>query len=73
MENYVTADTGLNSRTHAGGKCWQCGEEPRLIVRLTDPWHGRTIRVFECACGEQIWAADPDESARGVGEERVRD
>jgi hypothetical protein len=71
MEYYVTADPGLDSRTQAGSKCWQCGEEARLIVKLTDPWHGRTIRVFECACGEQIWAQDPDE--RVVAEERVRD
>jgi|GEM_PF-1742973 len=73
MEYYVTTDTDLDSKTQAGSKCWQCGEEARLIVKLTDPWHGRTIRVFECACGEQTWAPDPDDFVRGVANEDVRD
>ncbi|MGY4428266.1 hypothetical protein ACVWWO_000743 [Bradyrhizobium sp. F1.13.1] len=35
--------------------CATCGSKTRLLHRILDPTNGRTIRIFKCACGEQIW------------------
>jgi hypothetical protein len=33
----------------------RCGAQLRLVRKMLDPRKGRTIRVFECECGERTW------------------
>jgi hypothetical protein len=32
-----------------------CVSNPGLIVSILDTSKGRTVRLFECRCGELIW------------------
>jgi hypothetical protein len=35
--------------------CPACASSPGLIISLLDTTKGRTVRLFECRCGELIW------------------
>jgi formate dehydrogenase maturation protein FdhE len=35
--------------------CPTCASTPNLIVSILDTRKGRTVRLFECGCGEIIW------------------
>jgi len=35
--------------------CPSCASNPDLIVSILDTLKGRTVRLFECSCGELIW------------------
>jgi len=35
--------------------CLTCGSEPHLLIAILDSRKGKTVRVFECQCGELIW------------------
>jgi formate dehydrogenase maturation protein FdhE len=39
--------------------CIRCGAEPKLVGTMLDSNKGRTIRIFRCQCGEQIWVSEP--------------
>ena len=36
-------------------RCPTCPEVPRLAHQFLDPRNGKTVRLFECQCGERIW------------------
>jgi hypothetical protein len=38
-----------------GPRCPTCAAFPQLARSFLDPRTGRTIRLFECRCGERIW------------------
>jgi hypothetical protein len=38
-----------------GPRCPTCAAFPRLAQSLLDPIKGRTVRLFQCQCGERIW------------------
>lgn len=33
----------------------KCGAFPRIVCKMMDPNTGRTVRMFECGCGERSW------------------
>jgi hypothetical protein len=35
--------------------CPTCASRPRLIISILDTRKGRTVRLFECRCGEVVW------------------
>jgi formate dehydrogenase maturation protein FdhE len=35
--------------------CPTCASNPDLIISMLDTCKGRTVRLFECQCGEVIW------------------
>jgi hypothetical protein len=35
--------------------CPTCASRPRLIISILDSRKGRTVRMFECRCGEVVW------------------
>ena len=35
--------------------CRTCALKPRLRIAMLDSRKGKTVRVFECECGEVIW------------------
>jgi formate dehydrogenase maturation protein FdhE len=35
--------------------CPTCASRPRLIISIVDSRKGKTVRVFECECGEIVW------------------
>jgi len=35
--------------------CQTCASTPHLVVSILDTRKGRTVRLFECKCGEMIW------------------
>jgi formate dehydrogenase maturation protein FdhE len=35
--------------------CPICASIPNLIVSMLDTCKGRTVRLYECQCGEVIW------------------
>jgi hypothetical protein len=35
--------------------CPRCHAQPRLVHRMLDSLTGKTVRSFECACGEKTW------------------
>jgi hypothetical protein len=36
-------------------KCERCGSVPRVAKTILDSRTGRSVRMFECECGELIW------------------
>ncbi|TWA92555.1 hypothetical protein FBZ96_11025 [Bradyrhizobium stylosanthis] len=36
-------------------KCPSCAALPRLAYTMLDPIRGRTVRLYQCLCGERIW------------------
>ncbi|MGY4623257.1 hypothetical protein [Bradyrhizobium sp. USDA 4486] len=38
-----------------GPRCPTCAAFPRLTQSLLDTRKGKTIRLFQCQCGERIW------------------
>jgi len=38
--------------------CGSCGEKPALVRSMLDTLSGRTVRMFECQCGEKTWTED---------------
>ncbi len=35
--------------------CPTCASRPRLIISILDSRKGKTVRIFECRCGEIVW------------------
>jgi hypothetical protein len=40
--------------------CSRCHSQPAFMFSMLDSARGRTVRMFECQCGEQIWTADSE-------------
>lgn len=38
--------------------CDACGKRMRQLQSLLDTTTGKTVRIFKCECGEQIWSED---------------
>jgi DNA-directed RNA polymerase subunit RPC12/RpoP len=36
-------------------RCIRCGDRPNIVQIMLDPRRGKTLRVYECRCGERIW------------------
>jgi formate dehydrogenase maturation protein FdhE len=35
--------------------CPTCASQPRLLIAILDSRKGKTVRLFECQCGEVVW------------------
>jgi len=40
-----------------GPRCAACAAFPRLTLTFLEPSKGRTIRLYQCECGERVWDA----------------
>jgi hypothetical protein len=36
-------------------RCPTCAASPRLTFQFLDSRRGKTVRLYECKCGERIW------------------
>ena len=45
-------------RSQPTRSCECCGEMPYLVRSLLDSNTGKTIRMFECLCGERSWSEE---------------
>lgn len=36
-------------------RCPSCAAFPKLTHSMLDPRNGKTVRLYECHCGERIW------------------
>jgi hypothetical protein len=36
--------------------CPRCGARPRLLRQMLDSCTGKTVRMYECKCGEHSWS-----------------
>ena len=36
-------------------RCIRCGDRPNIVQIMLDPRRGKTLRMYECRCGERIW------------------
>ena len=36
--------------------CERCGDVPYLVRTMLEPTTGKTIRMFECLCGQRSWS-----------------
>jgi hypothetical protein len=36
-------------------RCPACAAFPRLAQQFMNPRDGKTVRLYECQCGERIW------------------
>lgn len=36
-------------------RCPTCAALPRLTQSILDPRKGRTVRLYQCQCGERVW------------------
>jgi len=54
--NFFGVQRIWNKETRADRGCPRCEEARlRLVQTMLDPRKGKTIRIFECQCGESIW------------------
>jgi hypothetical protein len=43
------------TRTQEDHRCSNCDTQRMLIYQMLDSRSGKTIRMFECKCGERSW------------------
>jgi len=46
----------LSKETREDGRCMKCDAQFYLVRRILDPLTGKTIRMFECKCGNRTWS-----------------
>jgi hypothetical protein len=51
--NYFSSDKMTG--THEDRRCSHCDTQPKLVYQMLDSRSGKTIRMFECKCGERSW------------------
>jgi hypothetical protein len=44
------------SKTPEDGRCQRCDTQPVLRCQILDSRNGKTVRIFECKCGEKTWS-----------------
>jgi len=57
--NYFSTSKLFGSRTREDRRCENCHAQPKLISKMMDPRRGKTVRIYECSCGQQTWLDDP--------------
>ena len=53
--NYFSSDQLSGAVIREEFRC-RCGAQPKLVRKMMDPHTGRTVRMFECQCGEKSWS-----------------
>jgi len=53
--NFFSARKLTAEETREELKCIRCGDRPTIVQIMLDPRRGKTLRVYECRCGERIW------------------
>ena len=54
--NFFSSDKPSGKETREDRRCQRCDAQPRLVRQILDPRTGRSIRMFECKCGERTWS-----------------
>jgi hypothetical protein len=47
---------GSEKLTGEDCRCMKCDAQFYLVRRILDPVTGKTIRMFECKCGNRTWS-----------------
>jgi hypothetical protein len=42
--------------TREDRRCAKCDAQPRLVHKILEPRTGKTIRMYECKCGDRTWS-----------------
>ena len=53
--NFFSTHTLSREETKEELRCIRCGDRPKIVQIMLDPRRGKTLRVYECRCGERIW------------------
>ena len=53
--NFSSARKPTGEETKEELKCIRCGDRPIIVQIMLDPRRGKTLRMYECRCGERIW------------------
>jgi hypothetical protein len=53
--NFFSAPKLTGEETKEELKCIRCGDRPNIVQIMLDPRRGKTLRMYECRCGERIW------------------
>src|SRR5258708_38022876 len=53
--NFSSARKLTGEETKEELKCIRCGDRPNIVQIMLDPRRGKTLRMYECRCGERIW------------------
>jgi hypothetical protein len=53
--NFFSARQLIGEETKEELKCIRCGDRPNIVQVMPDPRRGKTLRMYECRCGERIW------------------
>jgi hypothetical protein len=51
----VSSDEITSPKRRKEAQC-KCGALFKIVRQMMDPHTGRTVRMFECGCGERSWA-----------------
>jgi len=43
---------------HSIRLCDQCGKKLAVALTMLNPKNGRTLRMFECGCGDRTWSEE---------------
>jgi hypothetical protein len=54
--NYYNGDKLSGKEIREDRRCVKCDAQPLMVLRMLDPRSGRTIRMFECKCGQRTWS-----------------
>ena len=50
------SETVTSSKTRENRRCQRCDTQPALRCQMLDSRNGKTVRMFECKCGEKTWS-----------------
>jgi len=53
--NFFSTHSPSGDETKEELRCIRCGDRPKIAQIMLDPRKGKTLRMYECRCGERIW------------------
>jgi hypothetical protein len=54
----IVMDTRTRSDTITYPHCVKCRKQTKLVTSMLDSLSGKTVRIFECDCGDKTWITD---------------
>ena len=55
MTEEKEADIPKQQTQDHGPRCRTCAAFPRLAHSFLDTRNGKTVRLYQCRCGERVW------------------
>ena len=58
MDSNFKNEVFSSYRPHSIRLCDQCGKKLAVALTMLNPKNGRTLRMFECGCGDRTWSEE---------------